>query len=210
MALKLEAAVRENEKAKKLLEKNCIPAVVYGPGHENVEIQLPEGVFVSLLHTTKETTPIHLVVDGKTEKDVFIKSVQFHKMTGKIIHVDFYEPEPGKRMHFNLPIEFFGEAKGVKAGGILDELVREISVEALPKDIIEEIKVDISDVDVGDALRIKDLPVPESFKILENLDEVVLTIKAPRGEEIVEEEEEELEEPEAIKTKGVEEEEENA
>lgn len=207
MALRLEAAARENEKAAKLLKKGCIPAIVYGPGHENVEIQMSESVFVSLLHMAKETTPVHLTIADKGEKDVFIKSVQFHKMSGKVIHVDFYEPEPGKSMHFKLPIEFVGEAKGVSAGGILDELVREISVEALPKDIIEEIKVDISDVEVGDALRIKDLPIPENFKILENLDEVVLTIKAPRGEEIPEEGEEEITEPEAIKTKGTSEEE---
>ncbi len=209
MALTLEAAVRENEKAKRLLKKKFVPAIVYGPDRENIKIQIPEAEITSLLEKARETTPIHLVVKGEKdteELDVFIKSIQRHKLTTKVIHADFYEPEKGKVMHFRIPLKFVGEAAGVKAGGILEEIIRELEIEVLPKDLIEEIVVDVSSLEMGDALRVKDLNIPETMKVLTDLDEVVVGVKAPRAEEVVtpEEVEEEVE-PEAIKEKSSEE-----
>lgn len=209
MALNLETTVREKDKAKRLLKRKLVPGVVYGPGHENVEVQIPESEIVSVLHKAKETTPIHLVIKGKdseVEKDVFIKSIQLHKLTDKIIHVDFYEPEPGKVMHFKIPLKFVGEPVGVKAGGILEEIIRELEIEVLPKDLIEEIVVDTSNLQVGEAIRIKDIDIPETMKIFEDPDEVLVAVKAPRAEEVVTPvvEEEEVE-PEAIKEKSEEE-----
>jgi large subunit ribosomal protein L25 len=208
MALTLEAMVRENEKAKRLLKKNLVPGIVYGPDRENIQIQIPEAEMVSLLEKARETTPIHLVVKGEEteELDVFIKSIQRHKLTTKVIHADFYEPERGKVMHFRIPLKFVGEPAGVKTGGVLDEVIRELEIEVLPKDLTEEIVVDISSLEVGESLRVKDLNIPESMKVLTDLDEVVVGIKAPRAEEVTttEEVEEEVE-PEAIKEKSPEE-----
>ncbi len=206
MALNLETTIREKDKAKRLLKRKFVPAIVYGPEQENVEVQIPESEIASLLDKARETTPIHLLIkkeDGNVEKDVFIKSAQRHKLTGKIIHVDFYEPEPGKIMHFRLPLRFVGEAVGVKEGGILDEVIRELDIEVLPKDLIEEIEVDVSKLNVGDSIRVSDLSVPETMKVLTDVDEVVVGIKAPRAEEVIttEEVEEEIE-PEAIKEKS--------
>ncbi len=207
MALTLEATVRENEKAKRLLKKNLIPGIVYGPDRENIKVQIPEAEMVSLLEKARETTPVHLIIKGdKTEElDVFIKSIQRHKLTTKVIHADFYEPEKGKVMHFRIPLKFVGEAAGVKAGGVLEEVIREIEIEVLPKDLIEEIVVDVSSLGVGESLRVKDLNIPETMKILTDLDEVVVGIKAPRAEEVEVTEESEEVEPEAIKEKEPEE-----
>ncbi|WP_456400568.1 50S ribosomal protein L25 [Mesoaciditoga sp.] len=207
MALTLEATVRENEKAKRLLKKNLIPGIVYGPDRKNIKVQIPEAEIVSLLEKARETTPVHLIIKGdKTEElDVFIKSIQRHKLTTKVIHADFYEPEKGKVMHFRIPLKFVGEAAGVKAGGVLEEVIREIEIEVLPKDLIEEIVVDVSSLGVGESLRVKDLNIPETMKILTDLDEVVVGIKAPRAEEVEVTEESEEVEPEAIKEKAPEE-----
>ncbi len=206
MALNLEVTIREKDKAKRLLKRKVVPAIVYGPEQENVEVQIPEAEIVSLLNKARETTPIHLVIreeNGNVEKDVFVKSAQRHKLTGKIIHVDFYEPERGKIMHFRIPLKFIGEAVGVKAGGILDEVIRELDIEVLPKDLIEEIEVDVSKLNVGDSTRVSDLDIPETMKVLTDLEEVVVGVKAPRAEEIIETEEAEEEiEPEAIKEKS--------
>ncbi len=206
MALNLEVTIREKDKAKRLLKRKVVPAIVYGPEQENVEVQIPEAEIVSLLNKARETTPIHLVIreeNGNVEKDVFVKSAQRHKLTGKIIHVDFYEPERGKIMHFRIPLKFVGEAVGVKAGGILDEVIRELDIEVLPKDLIEEIEVDVSKLNVGDSTRVSDLDIPETMKVLTDLEEVVVGVKAPRAEEIIETEEAEEEiEPEAIKEKS--------
>ena len=206
MALNLEATIREKDKAKRLLKRKFVPAIVYGPEQENVEVQIPEAEIMSLLDKARETTPIHLVIkeeNGDVEKDVFIKSAQRHKLTGKIIHVDFYEPESGKIMHFRVPLRFVGEAIGIKEGGIPDEVIRELDIEVLPKDLIEEIEVDVSKLNVGDSIRVSDLDIPETMKVLTDLDEVVVGVKAPRAEEVIttEEVEEEIE-PEAIKEKS--------
>ena len=210
MALTLEAAIRKDEKAKRLLREKLVPGIVYGPDRENIKIQIPEAEITSLLEKARETTPVHLVVKGENETeelDVFIKSIQRHKLTTKVIHADFYEPEKGKVMHFRIPLKFVGEAAGVKTGGILEEVIRELEIEVLPKDLIEEIAVDVSALEVGDSLRVKDLNIPENMKVLTDLDEVVVGVKAPRAEEVIttEEVEEEVE-PEAIKEKTPEEE----
>ncbi len=210
MALTLEAAIRKDEKAKRLLREKLVPGIVYGPDRENIKIQIPEAEITSLLEKARETTPVHLVVKGENETeelDVFIKSIQRHKLTTKVIHADFYEPEKGKVMHFRIPLKFVGEAAGVKTGGILEEVIRELEIEVLPKDLIEEIVVDVSALEVGDSLRVKDLNIPENMKVLTDLDEVVVGVKAPRAEEVIttEEVEEEVE-PEAIKEKTPEEE----
>ncbi len=210
MALTLEAAIRKDEKAKRLLREKLVPGIVYGPDRENIKIQIPEAEITSLLEKARETTPVHLVVKGENETeelDVFIKSIQRHKLTTKVIHADFYEPEKGKVMHFRIPLKFVGEAAGVKTGGILEEVIRELEIEVLPKDLIEEIAVDVSALEVGDSLRVKDLNIPENMKVLTDLDEVVVGVKAPRAEEVIttEEVEEEVE-PEAIKEKTSEEE----
>ncbi|WP_036221941.1 50S ribosomal protein L25 [Mesoaciditoga lauensis] len=210
MALTLEAAIRKDGKAKRLLRERLVPGIVYGPDRENIKIQIPEAEITSLLEKARETTPVHLVVKGENdteELDVFIKSIQRHKLTTKVIHADFYEPEKGKVMHFRIPLKFVGEAAGVKTGGILEEVIRELEIEVLPKDLIEEIAVDVSALEVGDSLRVKDLNIPENMKVLTDLDEVVVGVKAPRAEEVIttEEVEEEVE-PEAIKEKTPEEE----
>ncbi|BBJ28231.1 50S ribosomal protein L25 [Athalassotoga saccharophila] len=213
MAVQLKASAREKGKAKNLVKVGKIPAIVYGPNRENLEIQLLQGEIESLISKAKETTPVRLTVDlnGSTEeRNVFVKSVQFHKVNGKIIHVDLYEPDPAKPMRFKMPVELSGESEGVKAGGILDVLLRDVEGEALPSNIIEEIKIDISSMKIGDSLRVKDLKIPEGVKILHDPEDVIATIKAPRAEEVAAPapaESAETSEPEAIKTKGKKEEE---
>ncbi len=212
MAVQLKAKVRENGKAKNLIKEGKIPAIIYGSNRENLKVQLLEGEIESLISKAKETTPVHVTVDlnGTTEeRNVFIKSVQFHKVSGKIIHVDLYEPDSNKHMRFKIPVEFVGEAEGIKAGGIFDVLLRDIEGEALPLDIIEDVKVDISSMKIGEPLKVKDLKVPGNVKILQNAEDIIAIIKAPRAEEVTAPTEvTETAEPEAIKTKGKKEEEE--
>lgn len=213
MAVQLKAVVRENIHAKNLLRGGNVPVIVYGPDHENLKVQVLEGEIESLISKAKETTPVHITVNldgGVEERNVFIKAVQFHKVTGKIIHVDLYEPDPKKHMKFKVPINFNGEAEGVKSGGTFDVLLRDIEVEALPSSIIEEMKIDISSMKIGESLRVKDLNIPENVRTLQNSEDVIAIIKAPRAEEEVTPSATvaETSEPEAIKTKGKKEEEE--
>jgi large subunit ribosomal protein L25 len=212
MAVQLKAKVRENGKAKNLIKDGKIPAVIYGPNHGNLNVQLLEGEIESLISKAKETTPVHVTVDLNgtvEERNAFVKSVKFHKVSGRIIHVDLYEPDPNKHMRFKIPVEFVGEAEGIKTGGIFDVLLRDIEGEALPSNIIEEMKIDISAMKIGESLKVKDLKVPDNVKILQNAEDIIAVIKAPRAEEVTAPAEvTETAEPEAIKTKGKKEEEE--
>lgn len=214
MSVQLKAVVRENVHAKNLLKGGNVPVIVYGPDHENLKVQVAEGEIESLISKAKETTPVHITVNlngSVEERNVFIKAVQFHKVSGKIIHVDLYEPDPKKHMKFKVPVNFEGESEGVKGGGTFDVLFRDIEVEALPSSIVEEIKIDISSMKIGDSLKVKDLEIPENVRILQNSEDIIAIIKAPRAEEEVTAPSAaatETAEPEAIKTKGKKEEEE--
>jgi large subunit ribosomal protein L25 len=110
-------------------------------------------------------------------------------------------------MHIHIPLHFVGKPKGVEKGGLEDIIHHELPVEVLPDKIVEHIEVDVSQVDLGESLRVKDIQLPEGIKVTLDPEEVIMTIIAPRVSEEVVEEVTEEEEPEVI-GKGKEEEEE--
>ncbi|HCZ06546.1 MAG: large subunit ribosomal protein [Thermotogota bacterium] len=218
-AFVLEAYHREEIKtsrAKKLRRQNMIPAVMYGPDTQPRPLKVPLTRLESVLSHATETTPIVLNIlldDGKTEsKKVFIKSIQRHKVTDRIIHVDFYAPSESHKMHINIPLKFVGRAKGEEKGGIVEVFHHEVPCEFLPKDIVDYIEVDVSNVDLNESLHVKDVVFPEGIKPLLHPEDVILTIVAPRGLEVEEAELEAAEaeeaEPEVLRKGKAEEEEE--
>jgi large subunit ribosomal protein L25 len=133
------------------------------------------------------------------------------------LHVDFIRITRGQKVHVTVPIALSGDCHGVREGGRLDFVSRELEVEILPKDMIDRLEVDISDLDVGAHLTVSDIAslLPASGRFLEEPHRVVVLVEKPRGAEVEEgaEEEEELEtgepaEPELIRTRGKAEEEE--
>lgn len=212
-AVELEVLKREESKtskAKKLRRKNFIPGVVYGPETEPLMISVDKTKLDSLIARVSETTRIKLLVksnDGVIQKNVFIKEIQRNKVNDSVIHIDFYEPARGHVMHIHIPLHFVGKPKGVEKGGLEDIIHHELPVEALPDKVVEYIEVDISGIDVGESLRVKDIQLPEGIKAMLDPEEVIMTIIAPRVSEEITEEVAEEEEPEVI-SKGKEEEEE--
>jgi large subunit ribosomal protein L25 len=212
-AVELEVLKREESKtskAKKLRRKNLIPGVVYGPETEPLMISVDKTKVDSLLARVSETTRIKLLVksnDGVIQKNVFVKEIQRNKVNDSVIHIDFYEPAKGHTMHIHIPLHFVGKPKGVEKGGLEDIIHHELPVEVLPDKIVEHIEVDVSQVDLGESLRVKDIQLPEGIKVTLDPEEVIMTIIAPRVSEEVVEEVTEEEEPEVI-GKGKEEEEE--
>ncbi len=212
-ALKIEAEKREEfgkRPVRRLRKSGWVPGIVYGPDQEPIPIKVRFNAVEKIFHHITETTPIELSVDGESYR-VFLKMVQRDKVTDKIVHIDFYVPTKGHRMRLNIPIKYEGKPIGVERGGTLEILVEELPVEVDPDKIVDEIKVDITNVGLGESLHVKDLDLPEDMKPLLDEEEVLLVVVAPRGltaEEEVEEEEtsEETSEPEVIK-KGKKEEE---
>ncbi len=198
----LEATLREKTgkgPARRYRVQGYIPAVMYGyKGTKSIAVRRAE--FESIFEEIGEHSIITLNLNDKEKIDVIVKDYQIDPIRKSLIHLDFLEIESGKELRTEIPIKIVGESKGVKKGGILEEFLREIEVECLPKDLPEYIELDISDLDLGDSFHVSDLKVKEGIKILSSPDQVILTIGVPSkvaaATETTEEEEEERPEEE--------------
>ncbi len=171
----------------RLRRSGKIPAVIYGHS-ESVSIAVDELEFNKKYRRRSENTIISIQIGDKI-RDVIIKNIQDNLIIDKIIHIDFYEIEKGKALKVNIPVYLVGTSQGVKEGGVIDQLLHEIEVECLPKDIPEKIEIDISELLVGSSIHIKEIIPPKGVKILNQEDQVIVVITHIK-EEIVEEEEE--------------------
>lgn len=207
----LDAELRQDlgrSKVKDLRDKGFMPAVVYREGKVSQPIKVSSAGLIRLLHQHRlENAVVNLKIkDDKKSKSraCLIKEIQYHPVSGEIIHVDFYEVSLTQAIKVNVPVLAKGVASGVKQdGGSLETVLWEIEVECLPKDIPAEIEVDVTDLKIGDAIHIKDIKAPANVKILNSPDETVLHIVAPMKEEAAVEpvSGEEKKEPEVIKEK---------
>lgn len=176
----IEAKKRDtNKKAKHLLEENVLPAVIYGPDIESTPIELDLVEIRKFINNVAETTPFEIKVNGESHH-AFLKSIQRHKVKDSLIHLDFFVPAKGHRMEVNIPLKFEGEPAGIEKGGKFHVIHNEIPVSILPKDIIDEIVVDISGMDIDDHILIKDLEIPEGFRLRLEEDEVVAILEHPK------------------------------
>lgn len=170
-----------------LRNKNLIPAVVYGHGFESQNIEVDRTLFEKIFRQVGQNTIIDLVIDEKTPLKILIHDVQYEPLTGEIIHADFYRIKEKEKVTVEVNLKFIGEASVVKEkGGILVHNLTEIKIEALPKDLIHEIEIDISNLkDFHDLIRVKDIKISSAVKILQDPEEVIVNIAMPRKEEEV-------------------------
>jgi len=186
--------------ARKLRRVGYVPAVLYSrdsaSGSEPLKIRL--GELERILRIPGVTHHIlELSIDGEKRRGI-IKDIQYNPVKNEIWHIDFYEVKADQKISLTVPVVIQGESKGVKAGGILEIVTPELEIECLPDAIPEAIVVDVTELEVGDAIHVRELKVPEGVTIAENPDEVVVVVTPP--EVAVEEEEEKTEEePEAPK-----------
>jgi len=194
----LKAKIRKEigKKVKKIREKEQIPAILYGHKIKSMPLSLDYGEFNHVFEEVGESGILRLTIDTQPEKDVLVKDIQLDPISGKYIHVDFYQIKKGEKIKAEVPLETVGESKAVKElGGVLEKPLEEIEVECLPKDLPHEIKVDISRLETfDDVIRIKDLRIPSGVKVLEDKKETVALVSPPRKEEELKELEEEVEE----------------
>ena len=191
MNIKINAEKRDLGKRSDLTElrkEGFIPGIIYGAGQEGMKI-----AFNARDYTREYKKSIGAVaffditVDGKTYK-TFIKEKQIHPLTREIVHIDFLELHKGKPITIDVPINFTGEALGIKEGGVFEIIHRTIQVTCLPKDIPDEIRFDISDMNIGDSIHLKDLNISEEMNT-DLSDEITIAIlSVPKVvEEVVEE-----------------------
>jgi len=206
----LEVEVREEigrGKVKHLRDAGFIPAVVYAAEKGTQAIKINRRQFLQLLHQHHlENAVINIKVKDEKKKSraCLIKEIQYEPVGGEIVHLDFNEISLTKNIKVNVPVATVGEPAGVKMeGGSLEHILWEIEVECLPTDIPRDIKVDVSQLKIGDSIHIKDITFPSNIKVLNSPDAIVLSVAAPVKEEVVAEpvEGEEKLEPEVIKEK---------
>jgi large subunit ribosomal protein L25 len=189
----LSAVKREKtgkEISKKLRKKGLIPAIIYGPRFQPLPIAVKANELESALMKHKgETILFNLqFTNGEPSKiQVILKEYQTHPVTDKIIHLDFLAIHEKETITIDIPLEFLGKPVGITRGGILEILLHELTVECLPSDIPDKISIDISHLDIGDVLHVKDIKVPEGIKIVDDPEETVVTIVAEEKEEVTEE-----------------------
>ncbi len=174
--------------AGRLRREGKIPAVIYGH-NKPVHISVSVKEFDSKFHVISENTLINITVDG-TDYEVLVKDSQENMIEGKITHIDFFEVERGKVLKTRIPVILTGTSVGVKEGGLLEQHLHEIDIECLPKDIPVNIIVDITELQLGEAIHISDLKQSDEVKILNSLDQSIVGVTTVKAEEEPEPDEE--------------------
>lgn len=165
---------------KRLRKEGMIPGIVYGYVG-TIPIAVNAHDFRSKFHRISENTIINLKVGDKAY-DVLIKDYQSNIMKDTIEHIDFFAIRSDKEVRTHIPIHLEGSAKGVREGGILDVQLHELEVECLPKDLQDHITVDITLLEIGHSLHVKDLKVPAGIKVLSLPDQVVVSVLHAKAE----------------------------
>ena len=149
----------------KLKKEGLIPAVIYGGKEDSLSLQVGARDISNVLsHALGENILVELEIlnAGKTtNRMALIQEVQHQPLTGKIVHVDFHAVNMNEVLHASVPIEPRGESIGVKSfAGILEQSLRSVDIECLPKDLPEVIYVDVSNLNIGDSIHVKHLILP--------------------------------------------------
>lgn len=206
--MKLEAQKRAAGASGALRNQGRLPAIVYNRGL-NVPVSVDLKSFDRVFRSQGTSNLIDLDVDGETHS-VLVKAVQMDKRRRLPQHVDFFAVTAGQALHVHVPIEFVGVAVGTKEGGQLDVQRREVHIQILPRLIPHHVELDVSALQIGDSLHVRDLAaaLPVEAEILDDPDLAVVAIVAPRVAADDEAgEEEAVAEPEVI-AKGTEDDEE--
>ena len=199
--------------ARRLRKEGGIPVILYGADTDTVPLIIKKKDLFNILKSESGENTIFKVSFNSKTTNAMIKEIQRDPVSDEILHTDFIQIAMDKVIEVSVPLLFEGEAIGVKAeGGFVDVTTREVEIECLPRDIPEQIAIDISGLHLNQSLKIKDLSPPGGVQILNDPNTVIVHIEPPQAEEVVEEEKEEVireeEEPEVIRKEKAEEEEE--
>ena len=170
--------------AGRLRRQGQIPAVLYGgPDRRGEPIAVDPKVLLRILRQQGVNTLISLNLPDAGTARVLVKEYQLHPVQQQLLHADFYRVAMDKVLQVTVPIHLTGTAKGIKQqGGILDFVHRELEVECLPGDIPDEITVDVTELMLHDAVRVRDLPTGGKWTPVSDGDMLIVHLVAPRAE----------------------------
>jgi large subunit ribosomal protein L25 len=179
----LAAQVRKEHKkgpARRLRQQGFVPAIFYGRSAENILLAVNNKELLKLHKDKKDHSFIKLIIDDgdkkKIEKLSLIKELQVQPLTGKFYHADFYEVDMKHKLTFEVSLRFTGKAIGVENGGELQHIKREVKVSCLPANLPDHIDIDISALDIGDSIKVKELKLTEGITVLDPPDAAVAAV----------------------------------
>jgi len=214
--VQLNAKLRETSgkgHARRLRRSGDVPCIIYGIEEASLSLSVNKKELKKLLSSAHSIIEVNY---NNTKQQAVIREIQYHPIKGDIIHVDLLRVKAGQEVRVSVPLKFVGISPGVKMGGVFQELKAELEISCLPKFLPNEIEVDISTLDIGDAFHVSDLDL-ENITVEEDDKTTLCSIAIPRkieeevpAEMAEEAEEEEEAEPEVISSKAKKEEEEGA
>jgi large subunit ribosomal protein L25 len=186
--LEIQVSAREpgsKHQARRLRREGKIPAILYGPKVQSIALELNKKEFSTRVADLEGSHLVRLKSGSTTlaDKVALVKEMQYHPISGDVIHADFYEVDLTARIEVSVPLHFVGKAAGVVRGGILQPIVREIQVECLPLDIPEFFNVDVGALDIGDSVHVEELPMPKGVTAVYDSNFALVTVATPTVEE---------------------------
>lgn len=169
------------EKAGRMRRQGQVPAVFYGPGKQASSLSLDAREFHFKLANLEGSHLIQFMSSQAAFQDkiAILKEVQRHPVTNALVHVDLYEVDVNKPIQVTVPFHFVGKAEGVVAGGNLQPLAREITVECLPREIPEFVEVDVSHLKIHDSIHVADITLPPGVTSVFDANEAIVTVTPP-------------------------------
>ena len=206
----LSARIRDNKGkgvARRLRRDDQIPAIFYGPNAKSTMLSVS---YRDLGGIIKQTTSENIILGLKIESEsgiesrkVMLKELQIDPIKDTYLHADFYEISMDKELTVDIPVHLVNAPIGVQKGGILQHVKREITITCLPDNLVDSLEVDVSGLDIGESVHIRDIEIPEGIKTIQEDHLTIAVVVAPS---VAPEEVEEIEEVEETEDQKVEEE----
>jgi large subunit ribosomal protein L25 len=177
---------------KKIKSQGLVPGVIYGSQAEPMPLQVEARALTNVLaHALSEHVLVELeITDGSqnTNRLALIQEVQHHPLRPELLHVDFHAVSATEKITSEVPIEAVGDALGVRTfGGLLEHSLRTLEVECFPQDLPEIVRIDVTNLNIGESLHVRDIPLPSGVESLTPADLTVVSVVASRvGEEVTE------------------------
>lgn len=163
-----------------------IPAVLYGQGKASIPLAIDSRSLEKVLKAGGANTLLDLTVEGRGDLGTpvaLVKELQRDPIRGSIVHADLYQVDLSKTVEVEVPIHLTGKARGLDFGGLLEHMLRELRIECLPRSIPEAINVDVTELEVGDVIHVRDLALPSGVTLVSDPDLGVVAVALPQAEE---------------------------
>lgn len=168
--------------ARKLRSTGRVPAVLYGHGEEPRPLSVNAhdlGLLIGSISV--DNTIVTLDIEGEGSQDVLLRDVQMHPYKPEALHVDFFHVHAGEKVHVKVPVRLLGTPVGVHTdGGVLDHVLYEVDVECLPANIPDAVEIDVSNLGLGESVRVSEIPARDGVKFLQDAELPIASVVASR------------------------------